>query len=198
MEQEDQPLFKSAHAAITFALNYSITDHVERSPASKMADDNKGHGGHGLLGMDGAAQAGLILAELKRTGEFQEACIIARVAKRKIICNCGAECCCKHRPNWQWRDAINSLAMIVKAQMEADRKDGVRGVKDSPVMRQAIVAKFFGERIRVKELAHACDVTEVTVSNHTGKINKILKHAEGEGWNSLEEALRSSGVVGDI
>ena len=196
--EPDAPLFKSAHSAVTFALNYSITDHVERSPASKMADDNKGHGGLGLLRMDGAAQAGLILAELKRTGAFQEACIIARVAKRKILCNCGAECCCKHRPNWQWRDAINSISMIVKDQMEADRKEGVRGVKDSPVMRQAIVAKFFGERIRVKELAHACDVSDMTISNHTGKINKILKHTENEAWNLLEEALRSSGVVGDI
>jgi hypothetical protein len=198
MEQDNTPLFKSAHTAITFALNYGITDHVERSPASKMADDRKGSGGHGLIGMDGAAQAGIILAELKRTGAFHEACVIARVAKRKILCNCGAECCCKHRPNWQWRDAINSIAMLVKDQMEEERKEGTRGMKDSPVMRQAIIAKFFGERIRVKELAHACDVTEGTVSNHTGKINKILKHTENEAWNLLEEALRSSGIVGDI
>jgi len=194
----DEPLFKSAHAAITFALNYSNTEHVERSPASKMADTSKGSGGKGLIGLDGAAQSGMIQAELKKTGQFHEACIIARIAKRKLPCSCGAQCCSKHKPNYLWLDAINFIAMEAKRVIDADREVGVRGIMDHPAMRRAIIAKFFGEHVKIGELAKACEVSDVTVASHSGKINKLLKKIEGEAWIMLEEQLRANGVVGEI
>lgn len=193
----DQALFKSAHAAIAFALNYNTTEHVERSPASKMADTVKGSG-NGLVGFDGAGQAGFILAELKRTGPLHEACIIARVAKRNVDCSCGAPCCSKHRPNNQWHEAINYIALEVKTLVDAEREKGKRGVVDNVAMRRAIVAKFFGEHIKIKELANACEVSDVTVANHIGKINRILKKNEGQAWEELEAAFQTSGLVGGL
>ena len=197
VDMEDVPLFKSAHAAMTFALNYSNTSHVERSPVSKASDTHKSSGGKGLVGLDGAAQAGMILAVLKSTGELHEACIISRVSKKKVPCSCGSACCSGHRPNWAWRDSIRFLATEVKLMMDKDREDGKRGVVDNPAMRQAIVAKYFGEPVRIKELAKACEVTDVTVANHLGRINRILKKLESEAWERLEDKLRQDGIVGE-
>jgi hypothetical protein len=194
--QDDEPLFKSAHAAVTFAVNYSSTDHVERSPASKAADDHKGGGGKGLIGVDGAAQAGMILSNVRAIGDLYEACIIARVAKKRLVCSCGALCCSRSKPNLLWMDAINNVAMVAKSHLENMRVDGKRGVADNPALRRAIVAKYFGEQVRIKELAKACEVSDVTVSVHIGKIHKLLKRAEHEAWELLEERLRALGVVG--
>ena len=193
---QDESLFKSAHAAVTFAVNYCNTDHVARSPASKAADTHKGSGGKGLVGVDGAAQAGMILAALRTCGAFYEACVIARVAKKRIPCACGSLCCSKSKPNILWMDAVNCAAMEAKAYMERMREDGKRGVADNPAMRRAIVAKHFGEQVKIKELAKACEVSDVTVANHIGKIHKLLKKAESEAWEHIEEILRMQGVVG--
>jgi hypothetical protein len=194
---EDVPLFKSAHAAVTFALHYSNTDHVERSPVSKASDTHKGSGGKGLIGLDGAAQAGMILSVLKSIGELHEAPIISRVSKKRLPCNCGSACCSGYKPNWAWRDSIRFLATEMKSLMDKGREEGKRGVTDNPAMRQAIVAKYFGESVKINELAKACEVSDVTVASHLGKINRLLKKIEGEAWEQLEDQLRAKGVVGD-
>ena len=192
----DDALFKSAHAAITFAVNYCNTEHVERSPASKAADEHKGSGGKGLMGVDGAAQAGMILSNLKTIGALYEACLIARVAKKRVVCSCGSMCCSKSRPNFLWMDAINTVAMEAKQYLEKTREEGKRGVADNPALRRAIVAKHFGEPVKIKELAKACEVSDVTVANHIGKIHKLLKKSESEAWEHIEDILRMHNVVG--
>ena len=192
----DEALFKSAHAAILFALNYCNTEHIERSAMSKASDTSKGGSGKGLVGLDGAAQAGIILSQLRSTGSLYEACIIARLAKKRIPCACGALCCAKHKPNFVWLDAINQVSMEAKSYLDEVREAGKRGLVDIPAMRRAIVAKHFGESVKIKELAKACDVSDVTVSQHIGKLGKFLKKAESEAWQSVEDVLRASGIVG--
>jgi hypothetical protein len=186
-------LFKSANAAVKFAVNYSNSVRLPRSDVSKIADPPKAGINSGLSGLDGAGQAGMILSMISSLGKLHEACLFARCAPQKISCSCGATCCSKFRPNWCWYEAINCLSLSVKEQLELERKEGTRGVQDNPAMRQALVAKFFGERIKIKDLAAACDVTGVTASTHNGKINKILKHAEAEAWHLIEDTFRVRG-----
>lgn len=187
-------LFKSANAAVKFAINYGLDGQVERSAMSKMSDPPKGVD-CGLSGLDGAGQAGMIRAMIHSTGELQEACIIARAAMRKLPCSCGAPCCSKNRPNWEWYEAINYISLEMKRLLNLERKDGTRGIKDDAAMRRALVAKCFGERIKIGELAKACEVTDLTVSTHHGKITKIIKKTEGEAWNLIDELLRTAGII---
>jgi hypothetical protein len=187
-------LFKSANAAVKFAVNFGNELHIERSAMNKMADPPKG-ADTGLGGLDGAGQAGMILSMIKGTGEFHEACLIARSAAHRIPCSCGAPCCSKSRPNWEWYEAVNFITMEVKRLIDSERRDGTRGIKDDPAMRRALVSKYFGERIKINELAKACEVTDATVSTHHGKLTKILKKTEGEAWTLIEDRLRYAGLI---
>jgi hypothetical protein len=183
-------LFKSANAAVIFAVNFSNDGHIERSAMNKISDTSKGADS----GLE-QGQAGAILAMVHATGEFHEACLVARTAKHRLSCSCGSPCCSKSKPNWEWYEAINYITMEVKRLIDTERRDGTRGIKDDPAMRQALVAKFFGERIRINELAKACEVTEVTVATHHGKITHIIKKTEGEAWLLIEERLRLASLI---
>ena len=184
-------LFKSALSAIKFAVNYSNEAYIGRSAVSKIADPSKGM----VEGLE-AGQAGMILSMVKSsTDKMQEACLIARCAAHKLSCSCGAPCCSKHKPNWSWHEAIELLSMEVKRVIEEDRKPGTRSIQDSPVMRRALVAKYFGERIRVTDLAQACEITDNTVANHSGRITKILKQTEGSAWSLVEQRLRDAEII---
>ena len=183
-------LFKSANDAVKWAVNYGNDGHIERSAMSKMSDTAKGVDNEREQG-----QAGAIQAMMKSTGEFHEACLISRRAAHKITCSCGAPCCSGSKPNWVWHEAINFITMEVKRLIDMERRDGIRGIKDDPAMRRALVAKYFGERIRINELAKACEVADATVASHHGKITKIIKKTEGEAWSLIEERLRIAHII---
>lgn len=187
-------LFKSVNAAVRFALNYANDANVERSAMNKLSDPSKGVD-RGLSGVDGMGQAGMIRAMMHTTGEFHEACLIARAAVHRIPCSCGAPCCSRSRPNFEWHEAVNYISLEVKRLLELERKEGIRGIKDDPALRRTLVAKYFGERIRIKELAKACEITEMTVAGHQGKFTKIIKKAEGEAWDLIDEKLRAAEII---
>lgn len=60
-----EPMFKSAHAALVFALNYSMQQY-DRPLINRIAAGHTKESHKGLSGVDGAAQAGMIRAELAR------------------------------------------------------------------------------------------------------------------------------------
>ncbi|HUW44636.1 MAG TPA: hypothetical protein VMW50_02460 [Dehalococcoidia bacterium] len=184
------PLFKSANSAVRWAINYGTDGHIERSAMNKLSNPSVGADSELEQG-----QAGAILAMIKGTGEFHEACLVARSAVHRTSCACGAPCCSKSKPNWIWHESVNYITMEVKRLIDSERRDGTRGATDNPAMRRALVAKFFGERIRINELAKACEVVEATVATHHGKITKIIKKTEGSAWELIEERLRLAGLI---
>ena len=189
------PLFKSAHAAVKFAVNCGNESHIGRSTVSKLADPPKG-ADTGLVGLDGVGQAAMVLSMIRSSMDRrQEACLVARCSVHKLSCSCGAACCSRSRPNWTWFEAINFLSMEATLAIEEDRKPGTRGIQDNPAIRQALIAKYFGERVRISELAKACDITDSTVTNHNSKITKMLKKSEGEAWSLIEERLRDAFLI---
>lgn len=188
-------LFKSALMAVKFAVNYSNEAYVGRSTVSKIAEPSKGSE-NGLIGVEGAAQAGMILSMVKASTEkMQEACLVARCAAHKLSCSCGAACCSKYKFNWAWYESINFLSIEIKRMLDEERKPGTRGMQDDPALRRALIAKYFGERIRIKELAEACEITDNTVATHSGKITKMLKKSEGEAWAAVEVRLRDAEII---
>ena len=101
-------LFNSTHAALTYAFNYA----GQQSPKTPLMSliKNPGDGqlgtGKGLMGLDGAAQAGMILAEVCRLSDEQHNVIVARYGRVMHEC----KCCGQDAPSDEWRAAIDALS----------------------------------------------------------------------------------------
>ena len=67
----DEPLFESTRNAIKFAFGYS-TEQYGESVLGKLQRRDAGSG-KGLVGMDGAGQAGMVLAEVWRLKPLERA-----------------------------------------------------------------------------------------------------------------------------
>ena len=79
---EAEPLFINAHSALVFAFNFSGQCY-DRPMMNRMAAPSVGTG-KGLVGLDGAAQAGMIRGEVKSLGKLAEAILIARFAPHSM------------------------------------------------------------------------------------------------------------------
>ena len=88
-------LFRSTQDALLFAFRHAGQAY-DRPLMLRMADASRGSGA-GLAGLDGAAQAGMIRAEVAALGRLHEAVLVARFADRAIPCQCKAACCSGER-----------------------------------------------------------------------------------------------------
>lgn len=101
----DEPLFRSAHDALVFAFNYS-RQQSPRTPMTSLMRTAQMGSGKGLSGLDAAAQAGFILAEVCRLPDNQHNVIVARYGY--VLHEC--PCCEQDAPSDDWRTAISELA----------------------------------------------------------------------------------------
>lgn len=115
----EEPLFKSTHDALVFAFNYA----GQQSPKTPMTrlfqskpEDNEPPRGlrqsKGLSGLDAAAQAGFILAEVCRLPDDQHNVIVARYYRAQHECMC----CGQHAPREEWRSAVDALSHCVELE----------------------------------------------------------------------------------
>lgn len=192
MTDQNESLFSCAHAALTFAFNYS-GQQFDKSAMARLASSPSGPG-KGLGGLDGAGQAGIVRAELHRCGELIENLLIARVAPKYSICECRSPCCSGMVPNQERSAAINALC--------TEAMQYVAGGLSHYRLRRGIIERYFGEKIKVSDLASLCGVSEKTVFNHNEKITKWLKGvsrdvpgAEARAWHEFEEVLKLAGLI---
>lgn len=184
---ETDALFRSAHAALVFAANYSGQAY-DRPVMNRMAT-KAGPEGKGLHGIDGAAQAGLILAELRMLGPFYEAILVADVAQETVPCDCERPCCSGSRDNTRFADAVNTLSKEVLERV-------LSGCISHRVLRVGLVRKFFGvPGITLKDLAKACDVSDDTAARHNEKITALLRKERKKAWAAFEERCRKAGWI---
>lgn len=101
----DDPLFDSTHSALVFAFNYSLQQ-SPRTPMTSLMRTAPMGTGKGLSGLDGAAQAGMVLAEVCRLPDDQHNVIVARYGY--VLHEC--PCCAQDAPSDDWRTAISELA----------------------------------------------------------------------------------------
>lgn len=181
------PLFKSAHGALVFAFNFSGQCY-DRPLMNRMATPVIGSG-KGLAGLDGAAQAGMIRAEVQALGKLHEAILIARTAPRSNPCSCRSSCCSGRKPNKEWVDAVAWLADHV-------RNTALAGCTADYRIRRGCVEMFFGSSLTVTALADKCDVARNTAGAHFGKVRKLLKDEESRAQIAVEDRLRAAGMVG--
>lgn len=182
-----EPLFRNAHAALVFALNYSGQAY-DRPLMNRMSDEPRASSGKGLHGLDGAAQAGMIRAEVSRLAPAHQAALVARVAPQSTPCSCRHPCCSGHRPNAEWTDAIAVLSTFSMSVLS--------GCISNARLRRGIVGKHFGAPVGgIGKLADACGVNRDTASQHNAKITRLLKETEGRAWHEIDQLLMGGGMI---
>ena len=196
------PLFDSAHGALVFAFNFSGQCY-DRPMMNRLASPAVGSG-KGLVGLDGAAQAGIIRAEVQTLGKLAEAILIARIAPRSMPCHCRQACCSGKKPNKEWTDAIGFLADHV-------RTTALAGCTANGMLRREYVVRYFtrkDDRISLEALAEKHDIHRDTAGAHAAKVALMLGGAqpkkgkpgvpglESAAMDAIEDRLRDIGMVG--
>lgn len=161
----EEALFKSAADALRFAFNYSHQQY-DRPLMNRMMG-GEGGSGKGLSGLDGAAQAGMIRRELSTLSNLQRAALLARHAPHTLPCTCRRPCCTGQSVNFEWRDAVNTVASYAC--------DLVPGGAGRFRLRRDLVFRLYGSGRTLASIAKRCGVTERTVSTHNGLIVPWLR-----------------------
>lgn len=189
-------IFDSSKSALIFAFTFAAGARPERDSVNKISTPSTGSG-RGLGGMDGAAQAGMVLGELKRSGMLIEQVLTARLAMRAFICSCRSPCCSGSRPNDTWREAVSYMSDHVYQLMQSTHS-GKRGMEDNYRLRKMMTGKYFGIEVDVKEIAKRAEVSERTAHQHRKAIYGHLHRIESNAWIEIEARLVSVGIVSSI
>lgn len=183
---EIEPLFSSTHAALVFAFNFSHQAY-DRPVMNRMADGPK-RSGKGLVGLDGAGQAGMIRAAVDALGREEAMVITARFAPRRDKCECRQPCCSGYVPGREWRAAIDHLTEYVLRMALAGAVSHYR-------LRNGIVRRHFGEAVKLVDIAEVADVNRDTVADHAKRIAKHLSGIEGRAMKAIDDKLYTNGVL---
>lgn len=212
-----EPLFDSTRAALGFALNHHLAlprplmnrmmadgrvRRIELADGTKItvAVPNGPPRSESLRGLDGAAQAGMICAQLATLPEPQQLILMATVLPAMDPCSCRAPCCVGTRPNAAWARAVMRICAHLKEEAQLSKVKGKKGLSTSPELRRALVEKFFLPRqeISLAALAERCNVTENTLHAHRRPIITYLAKTQEAAWVAIGEVFDESGIVGTI
>lgn len=190
---DTEPRFRDAFDAVRFALCYSSQQYGS-TPLAKRVDETPIGRGMGLVGMDGAAQAGLIRRHMEALPELHLAVLVARAAPRSLPCTCGAPCCLGTTPNAEWRAAVEWLT---------DASAAYTSTLSHRQARRAIVEKMFGAGGSLADIAARCDLPAHTISRSTASIRRWLdgdnKTSEPgvtqAAWAAIARQLAAAGII---
>jgi hypothetical protein len=180
-----EPLFASAHAALTFAFNFSHGT-LKKSFLARAVGTQ--HADRGLGGLDGAAQAGMILVELTQLTTLRQRLLTARYAPQSAPCSCRASCCRGYRESADWRAAVDYLTEYALVA-------GLTGTFSHFRLRRALVMRYFGVKESFVEMAKACGVDRHTASDYNKRVFEHFKAEERPGFHELDGRLKASGIV---
>ncbi|MDY7807588.1 DNA-binding protein [Burkholderia stagnalis] len=169
-------VFKSAFDAVRFALCYSLQQYGETMMAKRLRGESVGSG-MGLVGLDGAGQAGQIRRMLWDLPELHLSVVVARAAPRDLPCSCGAACCSGRTPNLEWQAAIAWLT-----EASAAYASGFSHYR----VRRAIIERLFGVKCDLVDIAHDCEAHVNTVSRQNAAVRR---------WLDGDRKCREQGVI---
>jgi hypothetical protein len=192
----EDPLFASAHAALTFAFNYAPEQYAPSTMANLIKGGTLGSG-KGLVGMDGAGQAGMILCEVARlgdrrdekafTGESHPYFLAARFAPHNMPCSCRNPCCVGYKPTNAFTEAMFWITHAAVEQLH-DTSVNYR-------LRRGLVLRFYGERQNMSELAKFAGVHRDSASQHNAKLLPWLRQEDGAAMHAAIYRLKEIGMV---
>jgi hypothetical protein len=142
----------------------------------------------GLAGLDGAAQAGMILAQVWQLDRDGAQILVARFTAPTVPCACRAPCCGGERETKAWSEAIDHLTARV---LEL----GLTGTISHYRLRRALVKRYFGIRPSLVQIANSCGVNRDTASDYNRRVHDHLHKADMAAFNRVELRLREAGIV---
>lgn len=178
---ESEALFMSTREALTFAFNYADQQFARSAMASLY---RKPGSGRGLVGVEGAGEAGMIMAEVMRLDPLERDALCVRFTQVRNEC----ACCGHERDTLQVREALGRLEHYA-AQNTASTSN-LRLVR-------ALVRSYFGLAPlgTARFVAEQYEVHRNTVSNHSGNIKRALRTVERRAEKEIERRLRDAGKV---
>ena len=178
---DDVPPFKSAHAAVIFALNYAHQQ-SPKTPMTALLRGPAGGSGAGLSGLDGAAQAGMILRAIDALSHDQRAVLIVRFGDFRSDC----PCCGQPAPSEEWNEAMAYLAS------SADLEGLPRIVRFAAIERAVCRRKWDSKRI-----SQEYGLSLRTLQEQVRRLKARMGKAENAGLGALDTWLRQGGTVGN-
>lgn len=175
----DTGLFRSSHAALTFAYSF-CSDQYDRPAMLKLAAPVTGDG-RGLGGLNGAGQAGMIRGEVAALGQLREAMVAAYFSPHTLPCSCKAACCSGSRLNPEWQEAISIITRAALSQLS--------GHLSNYRLRESIVIRNFTrskDRGTIQDMAEACGVDRDTASQHNAIISEWLSGTPRKKQGAVE------------
>ncbi|MNQ67534.1 hypothetical protein D3C85_820610 [compost metagenome] len=180
VEAKPSRLFATAHAALTFAYNH--TDQVYDKPMmARMA--HAPSEGKGLGGTDGAGQAAFVFGALDPLPRLYRAILVARFAPRNDRCKCCQGTVDRH----DWLAAVREIS-------DAAACDALSAHPTPRVLRDAIVARYFGKDVKLSDAAERAGVSAATATNHNGKIKLWLYGTRTTKQKGGERSAGQKGV----
>ncbi|QBR00491.1 hypothetical protein [Paraburkholderia pallida] len=186
MNARHEGIFSSADEAITFACNYSSQQYA-LSPMAKIMQRGAYGSGRGLVGLDGAGQAGMVFAELDRLDYWQMVALVAGKAIRSERCDCTRACCRGWKMTELFREAVFQLADHVAAALPV-----VPPVKE---FRVAVIMKYFGEKVNPMDVAEKLEIPDHAAERHATAIRKCVRELKKNGLTALNERLDEIGML---
>ncbi len=148
-------------------------------------------------GKDAALLAGRILQLLKRLDRPQQLVLSGLLIQSHKPCACRRPCCSGFEENARWSVVVRETCHLLQAEADVQRGTGKRGLGTAPIMRKAIVEKYFTKRaVTLVELAALGNCSIVTAAKHVGWITEYLILVENEAWVLIDLILNEAGITG--
>lgn len=170
-------IFKSAHEALVFAFNFKGQQYP-RTPMTQLLAGGTLGSGRGLVGVDGAGQAGMVLREVLDLPPDQRAVIIGRFSK-PVEC----PCCGGDAPSADYSEAVEHLGQVLKGPLA--------GTTCNSRVRRELVRRYLGGKVSMSQLAEATGLPRRTLTDHFRTVAKVLAPVEKTARASLDTLLAS-------
>lgn len=191
----EQPVFNNYQEALLFAYNYA-DQQFAKSLMTRML--TRTCSTRGLVGLDGAGEAGMIMASVMKLSQIERDVLCARYTKVKSFCKC-----CGHEVDTQQvKDALSRIELYVKnAKYSKDEKENdniinIINISNLSMLR-SIIYDYFGLDTygTIKELASKFDVHRNTITKYSSNIKKMLRMIERQAENNICLLLEETGKV---
>lgn len=178
----DEPLFSNTHNALVFAFNYAA-QHSPNTPwmtLIKSPGDAPLGSGKGLIGVDGAGQAGMILAAVCRLPDDQHNIIVAKYGY--VLHEC--ERCQQDAPSDEWRNAITALTDISELPWSHRR-----------MRREAVEIALKKSNLKKDTFAKKYSISRSSMYRCISELEKRLHNLERLAMLNLDNAFTESALV---
>lgn len=192
---DQEALFASYQEALIFAFNYCDQQYAKSLMARLYA---KIGSGKGLSGIDGAGEAGMIMADVMRLSQCEQDVLCVRYTMIKSFCKC-----CGHEVNVpQVTEALSRLEVYVKSahysnnEIENKKVVGVINSINLALIR-AVIYDYFGLASygSINDLATRYEIHRETASKYASYIKKALRVLERHAELNIGDLLEKAGKV---